>query len=120
MANISVIKEISHNPGIVRGEIWDQIHPEGRPEDNSAEADLFGYLMRELSMGGMIRQERETNADGQFMRRTTRSQRRGATSSTMTSTFEETKPYELTELGKQFVHYVMDDVVQQIKGGDLM
>jgi hypothetical protein len=35
----------------------------------------------------------------------------------MESAFENTKPYVLTELGKQFVHYVMEDVVPAI-GGD--
>ena len=32
----------------------------------------------------------------------------------MESAFEETKPHALTALGKQFVHYVMEDVVPQI------
>ncbi len=34
----------------------------------------------------------------------------------MESAFESTKPYVLTELGKQFVHYVMEDVVPAIGG----
>jgi hypothetical protein len=34
----------------------------------------------------------------------------------MESAFENTKPYVLTELGKKFVHYVMEDVVPQIAG----
>jgi len=34
----------------------------------------------------------------------------------MESSFAGTNPYVLTELGKQFVHYVMEDVVQQIGG----
>ena len=33
---------------------------------------------------------------------------------TMDSAFEETKPYVLTELGKQFVHYTMNEVVTRI------
>ena len=40
---------------------------------------------------------------------------RAAATGVMESAFEETKPYVLTELGKQFVHYVMDDVVQQLE-----
>jgi hypothetical protein len=32
----------------------------------------------------------------------------------MESAFEDTKPYVLTELGKKFIHYVMEDVVPQI------
>ncbi len=32
------------------------------------------------------------------------------------SAFEDTKPYVLTELGKQFVHYTMNEVVPRIGG----
>jgi hypothetical protein len=32
----------------------------------------------------------------------------------MESTFEDTKPYVLTELGKEFVHYTMNEVVTRI------
>jgi hypothetical protein len=32
----------------------------------------------------------------------------------MESAFEDNKPYVLTQLGKQFVHYVMTDVVPQL------
>jgi hypothetical protein len=32
----------------------------------------------------------------------------------MESAFKDTKAYVLTELGKQFVHYVMEGVVPQI------
>ena len=34
----------------------------------------------------------------------------------METPFEETKPYVLTELGKQFIHYVMEDVAPQLGG----
>jgi hypothetical protein len=33
----------------------------------------------------------------------------------MESAFEDTKPYVLTELGKQFVHYTMNEVVTRIE-----
>jgi len=115
-AHFMVIKEIYRDPGITRGEIWDQIHDE-RPREDSAESDLFKYLIRDLSTGGVIRQVRETTEDGEFLkRRQSRTFRRSGTpaSRTMESAFEETKGYVLTELGKQFVHYVMEDVVPQI------
>jgi hypothetical protein len=35
----------------------------------------------------------------------------------MKSAFDDKERYELTELGKQFVHYVLSDVVPRI-GGD--
>jgi hypothetical protein len=34
----------------------------------------------------------------------------------MESAFEDTKPYVLTELGKEFIHYVLNDVVQRVEG----
>ncbi len=109
-----VIKEIYKNPRITRGGIWDKIYTDGRPSEDSAEADLFRYLIRELSMGSVVRQERETNDQGEFIKRTKVGQNRGSASSVMESAFEDTKPYVLTELGKKFVHYVIDDVVPQI------
>lgn len=114
-AHFLVIKQIYKRPGITRAEIWDSINPL-RPRDDSSEADLFRYLIRDLSTGGVIRQERETDIDGRFLRRETRSHLHAAASRTMESAFESTKPYVLTELGKQFVHYVMEDVVPVIGG----
>ncbi len=111
--HFSVIKEIYRDPGITRGEMWDVIRGE-RPRDDSAEADLFKLLIRDLSTGGVIRQERETDGYGRFRRKRRTAQTRAAASSVMESAFEETKPYVLTELGKQFVHYVMEDVVPQL------
>lgn len=111
-AHFLVIKEIYQNPRITRGQIWDKIHGE-RPQENSAEADLFKYLFRDLSTGGVIRQERQADAYGRFLKKRP-GRPRGTPSRVMESAFEDTKPYVLTELGKQFVHYVMKDVVPQI------
>lgn len=110
-----VIKEIYRHPEITRGQMWDSIHGP-RPREDSAEADLFRYLIRDLNLGGVIRQTRETNMSGQFMKKDTRGQSHQNPSRVMESAFEDTKPYVLTELGKKFVHYVMEDVVTQIAG----
>lgn len=112
-SHFAVIREIYKKPGITRGEIWDNVHSE-RPRENSAEADLFRYLIRDLSTGGVIRQEKDTNSDGQFLR-TTQRHSRGSKSTVMESAFEDTKPYVLTELGTQFISYVLNDVVTRIK-----
>jgi hypothetical protein len=93
--------------------IWDSIYGE-IPKEDSPEADLFKLLIRDLNIGGVIRQERETNQYGQFLRKRPGG-RRGPTSSTMESAFEDTKPYVLTGLGQQFVHYIMNEVVQRIE-----
>jgi hypothetical protein len=51
---------------------------------------------------------------GHFLKRDTRGQSHQSSGRFMESAFEDTKPYVLTELGKKFVHYVMEDVVPQI------
>ncbi len=112
-AHFAVIREIYCNPGSTRGEIWDKIRGP-RPREDSAEADLFRLLLRDLSTGGVIRQEREIDAYGRFQRRTRTGQSLAAASGVMESSFEDTKPYVLTELGRQFVHYVMEDVAPQL------
>jgi hypothetical protein len=67
-SHFSVIKEIYKHPGITRARIWDSIHG-ARPREDSPEADLFRYLIRDLSTGGVIRQERETDGLGNFYKR---------------------------------------------------
>jgi hypothetical protein len=115
-AHFAVIREIYKTPGTSRFLIWDAIYGE-LPREDSAEADLFRLLIRDLSTGGVIRQERETNQHGQFLRKKI-PRRRGTTPSTIESAFEETKLYILTGLGQQFVHYTMSEVVPRIDGED--
>ncbi len=110
--HFAVMREIYRNPGATRFEIWEALYGTPTRED-SAEADLYKLLIRDLSTGGVIRQERDTTADGRFLRkRPVRNRKVGA--GTMESAFEDSKPYVLTELGKQFVHYTMNEVVQRI------
>jgi hypothetical protein len=111
--HFTVIREIYKNSRITRSEIWRKIRGE-QPIENSAEADLFKLLIRDLTTGSVIRQEKDVNALGQFMKK---APTKGNGSSTYESAFEDTKLYVLTELGAQFVHYVMSDVVQQLEGG---
>lgn len=113
-AHFAVIREIYKNPGSTRFDIWSELYGEETPREDSAEADLFKFLIRDLSTGGVIRQERDTNQLGQFVRKRPQRTRRGHASTTMESAFEDTKAYVLTELGKQFVHYTMSEVVSRI------
>src|SRR2546425_4906089 len=57
--HMRVVSVIHANPGATRAFIWEQIHGEEVAE-NSAEADLFKLMIRDLSTGGVIRQHRET------------------------------------------------------------
>jgi hypothetical protein len=112
-AHFAVIREVFQNPGSSRYEIWTAIYGE-LPREDSAEADLFKLLIRDLSTGSVVRQERDVNSLGQFVRKTPQRRRRGTAPGTMESAFEDSKPYVLTELGKQFVHYTMNEVVTRI------
>lgn len=116
-AHFAVIQYISQNPGSSRFDIWSDLYGD-LPREDSAEADLFKFLIRDLSTGGVIRQERDVNQLGQFVRKTPKRTRRGHAPTTMESAFEDTKAYVLTELGKQFVHYTMSEVVTRIGGPD--
>ncbi|MFC1655280.1 hypothetical protein ACFL3C_00235 [Patescibacteria group bacterium] len=114
-AHFKVIKEIYQKPGITRGDIWDNVKGE-RPREDSAEADLFKLLIHDLNVGRVIRQARDTDGAGNFLKKTRVKSARGLSPSrTMESAFENSKPYVLTELGKQFVHYTMEEVVTQIE-----
>jgi len=116
-AHFAVIREVYRDPGASRYEVWTRVYGE-LPREDSAEADLFRLLVRDLSTGGVLRQERETNSRGQFLRKRPQPRRRGSLPPTMESAFEESKPYVLTELGRQFVHYTMTDAVPRIAAAE--
>ena len=103
-AHFLVIREIYKKRGITRGEIWNNIHG-SRPREDSAEADLFKLLIRDLSTGSVIRQHRETNYQGEYVKK--KATRGSSSSKVMKSAFDDADPYELTELGSQFVHYTL-------------
>lgn len=113
--HFAVVREIYGNGGITRGGIWEKIRGE-EPQEDSVEADLFKLLIRDLSTGGVIRQEKVVDYQGNFLRKKA-SKANGVQSSTLESAFEDSKPYVLTKLGADFVHYVMDDVVMQVGDG---
>lgn len=115
-AHFAVIREIHKNQGPTRYDIYVAVYGEPVPRDDSAEADLYRMLIRDLSMGGVIRQPRESDYEGRFMKKT-RPPRRIAASTTMESAFEDTKQYVLTELGSQFVHYTMTELVARLNPG---
>ncbi|MGB6973417.1 MAG: hypothetical protein WBD67_01910 [Terracidiphilus sp.] len=111
-AHFAVIREIHKNQGPTRYDIWVAVYGRELPRDDSPEADLYKMLIRDLTIGGVIRQARETDAAGRFRKKTASPRR--ASSPTLETPFEDTKQYVLTELGKQFVHYTMNDVITRI------
>lgn len=90
--------------GLTRYQIWHQTYPY-QPGEDSAEADLFRMLILDLTTGHIIRQERGKDYHGNFMR--TVAKKDEVTHTTASPTFDNTKKYVLTELGKQFVTYAM-------------
>lgn len=113
-SHFAVIREIYRTPGITRAGIWRAIHG-ASVRENSAEADLFKLLIRDLSTGSVVRQHRPTNEYGEFMRKQKQAQAKRA-SPTMKSAFDDVEEYELTELGHQFVHYTMEELVSRLGG----
>jgi hypothetical protein len=111
--HFAVIREVYQHPGITRQGIWKNIHGVF-PREDSAEADLFRMLVRDLSMGGVIRQHRETTYSGEFIPK--KPQRGTRASGVIKSTFDNEEPYELTGLGRQFVHYTMQELVPRVEG----
>ncbi|MGC1300663.1 MAG: hypothetical protein WA869_37010 [Alloacidobacterium sp.] len=74
--HFAVIREIYQNPGSTRFDIWTGLYGE-IPREDSSDADLYKFLIRELSTGGVIRQERDVNSVGQFVRKRPRYVRKG-------------------------------------------
>jgi len=109
--HFAIIREVHQNPGSTRFEIWSAIYGE-LPREDSAEADLYKFLIRDLSTGGVIRQERDVNSLGQYIRK--KPMKRRGTPTTLESAFEDTKPYVLTKLGGLFVHYTMNEAVSRL------
>ena len=65
-------------------------------------------------MGGVIRQHRQTDYAGKFIKKAKTKYSTGSTG-TYKSAFDDNESYELTELGKQFVHYTMNEVVTKLE-----
>jgi hypothetical protein len=112
--HFAVIGWVYRHKGATRGSIWRGLGREAARED-SAEADLFKLLFRDLSTGGVIRQHRETDYLGRFLSKPAARRERGDSGpKPIKSAFDDEEQYELTALGEQFVHYAMSDVPLKI------
>lgn len=115
--HFEVIGEIYQRGPLGRGEIWNNLGRADARED-SAEADLYKLLIRDLSTGSVIRQERAVDHYGNFIKKGARNRQRGSSSSQdrrMKSAFDNEEQYVLTELGQQFVHYAMNELAPRIE-----
>ena len=116
--HFKVIREVFKNPGCSRQQIWENIH--GVPvREDSAEADLFKLFIHDLSTGHVIRQHKERDYAGNvIIQKSQKPQKSNNGVRYATSAFDDNKQYELTELGKQFVHYTMNEIVTKLEAGN--
>lgn len=113
--HFAVIREVFKNPYSTRAQIWDAISPGNQPRDDSAEADLFKLLVEDLSKGHVIHQDRDVNHRGEYLAKQRGTARRETFGrKVLKSAFDDKDEYVLTELGKQFVHYCMNEVVPRV------
>lgn len=109
-----VVGVIANEYGVTRRRVWEQIG-KGAVREDSADADLFKLLYRDLSTGGIIRQHRDVDARGEFIKKTAPRRPAGVPGSRqMKSAFDDDEEYELTELGRHFVSYAMTEVPVKI------
>lgn len=107
--HFKIIRVLFRNRGATRGFIWDEIDGAEVREDSS-QADLFKLLIFDLSTGHVLRLIRDKNEAGQFIKK----RRKARATATLESAFEDTKPYELTALGEQFVTYVLKETLPRL------
>jgi hypothetical protein len=112
--HFQVIGAIYNSAGITRGKIWGKIG-KGPVREDSADADLYKLLFRDLSTGGIIRQHRETDRFGNFVPKPTQHRSKGSGPKNLVSAFDDDEGYELTALGRQFIHYAMTDLPLRIE-----
>jgi hypothetical protein len=116
-AHFAVIREVYKHPdGVTRREIWTSIYGQTARED-SADADLFKLIIHDLSTGHVMRQHRHVDYYGNFIKDQPKKRQPGVASRIMASAFDDDKDYELTELGKQFVRYTMNELVPRLAPG---
>jgi hypothetical protein len=108
--HFKVISWIYKHRGCTRMNMWMGVHGQ-RVREDSADADMFKLLIRDLSTGAVIRQHREKDYYGQWIKKPRQPH---APSQTMKSAFDDEEEYELTELGTQFVRYTVEGVMPKI------
>jgi len=104
--HFEVIRLIADKPGITRKEIWLTFN-DTIPAEDSAASDMYRLLILDLSTGHLIRQRREKDFAGSFVRKRPRKREAADSPTLISSAFDDEKEYVLTELGEHFVRYTM-------------
>lgn len=112
--HFKTIRAVYNHDGITRRDMWlNMYHAAGLPREDSPEADLFKLVIQDLNLGHIIRQHRAKDGYGNFIKAAPRK----GSGNGYTSAFDPIKQYELTELGKQFVHYTMSEYTVKLGTG---
>lgn len=112
--HFKTIRAVYNHDGITRRGMWLSMYEAvSLPREDSPEADLFKLVIQDLNLGHIIRQHRAKDSYGNFIRAAPRK----GTGNGYTSAFDSVKQYELTELGKQFVHYTMSEYTVKLGAG---
>jgi hypothetical protein len=107
-AHFAILRDVHNRPGTTRFLIWDSLRGP-LPAEDSADAELFRLQIGDLTVGGAI----AIASSQRGQRLPARVPRRHGVA-VGESAFEERQPYELTGLGKQFVHYTMTNTVARL------
>jgi hypothetical protein len=111
-----VIQVLRQHGQLTRLEIWELMGGQ-RCRDDSAEADVFKCLIMDLNFGHLIVQVKKKTADGRSLKAPRPTGPLRAASPYMKSAFDDEKDYELTAVGKLFVHYTMTEYVPKLGAG---
>ncbi len=95
--------------GLTRYELWKETNHREPPAEDSAEADMFKMLILDLTTGYLIRQPREKDYYGHFIRSKPPWAVAPQENIQSTIAFDNTKKYVLTELGQQLMLYTKEE-----------
>src|SRR5690606_16355582 len=103
------LQVVHDSPGVTRKDIWLSIN-DVLPSEDSAAADMYSLLIHTLSTHRLIRQPRDKDYQGLFLKKTAaKKSESGAAAGVIISAFDDEKGYIVTELGKHFVRYALHD-----------
>lgn len=114
--HFKIVQALYNHAGITRRDIWKAMGEDDIVAENSAKADLFKVLIRDLSLGSIIRQHQDFDSVGNVIKKQRAKPMRGGRPAT--SAFDDDEPYELTSLGEWLVHYTMNEVVPKLSANN--
>jgi len=112
--HFKVIRAIYNKNGISRGEIWVDEMKRAQPREDSADADLYKLIIRDLSTGGIIRQHKDVDWQGNYIIKQKAGIKSPSSAKLAVSAFDRNEKYELTSLGNDFIHYAVGDLPLKI------